>query len=142
MRWDAQGGDSVKRFRSATEALRDWRKVFQRCTFLVMDAFEMLAKAKDIPENGTFCDPPFPTVGVGYKHNAGKGEDERVWHTRLRDALERFGKARVVCRFYAHPLVEELYSRDRWEWVAVVGGKTQANKVAPEVLLVRNGGSL
>ncbi len=139
VRWDAQGGDSVKRFRSATEALRDWRKVFERCTFLVRDAFEMLADAKDVKLNGVFCDPPFPSAGQCYKHNAGTGDAERAWHTRLRDALERFEKARVVCRFYDHDLVRELYSRERWQWVEVSGGKRQTNDAAPEVLLVRNG---
>jgi hypothetical protein len=42
---------------------------------------------------------------------------------------------RVVCRFYDHPLIRELYGADRWTWLQL-DGRTQANYGAPEVLLV------
>jgi hypothetical protein len=44
--------------------------------------------------------------------------------------------ARVVCRFYDHPLVRELYPEQRWTWRHLAGGRKQTNGDAPEVLLL------
>jgi DNA adenine methylase len=41
-----------------------------------------------------------------------------------------------VIRYYDHPLVRELYPEREWAWHHPEGGRTQANKAAPEVLLV------
>ena len=139
VRWDAGGGDSALRFRNAVEALRDWRRVFARCTFVVMDVFDFLAKVKDEPGHGVYLDPPFPDAGKPYQHNCGDTPaDQRAWHVRLRNAVERFTRCRVVCRFYAHPLIEELYPRGRWAWSELTGRK-QSNAAGPEVLLTREG---
>ena len=142
VRYDAGGGDSAVRFRSAVESLRDWRRIMPRCTFVVRDALDLLADVKDADGHGTFCDPPLPDAGRGYTHNPGGGEAERAWHTRLRDALERFAKTKVVARFYDHELIRELYAPGRgWVWHELTGGKTQTNAGAPEVLATRNGGA-
>jgi DNA adenine methylase len=50
-------------------------------------------------------------------------------------SLGRFGRTRVVCRFYDHPLVRELYPPGVWFWQHLAGGKTQARTKAPEVLI-------
>ena len=136
-RWDAGGGDSALRFRSATEALRDWRRATARATFTCKDAFEMIARTKDKRRHGLYGDSPFPGAGRRYRHNAGKTDaEERKWHTRLRDGVQRFEQTRVVMRFYDHPLIRELYDPSRWDWKFLDGGKTQANETAPEVLLI------
>ena len=109
----------------------------RRCSFETMDAFAFLARCEDIKGHGIYCDPPFPGVGRRYKYNAGQtAAAEREWHTRLRDALERFTLTRVVCRFYEHPLIRELYCLPSWEW-NVFDGRKQSNEAAPEVLLTR-----
>lgn len=131
VRWDAGGGDSVVRFRSAVESLRDWRKVLAKCTFTNLDVFDFLTRVQDKPRHGVYLDPPFPGPGDAYRHQF--TEDK---HVRLAANLETFEHARVVCRFYDHPLVRDLYPTDRWTWHHPVGGRTQANKAAPEVLLV------
>lgn len=136
VRWDAGGGDSATRFRSAVESLRDWRRIMPRCTFVVMDCFEMLDKVKDQERCGVFSDSPFPDVGDEYKHHFTDAQ-----HRELARRLAAFKKARVVCRFYRHPLVEELYPTSHWHWLELKGGKTQTNASAPEVLLV-NGSPL
>jgi DNA adenine methylase len=140
VRWDAGGGDSATRFRSAVEALRDWRKVIPRCTFLVRDCFELLADVKDRAGHGIYCDPPFPDAGEGYRHNPGPAgsAEERAFHVRLAQRLSEFKACKVVLRFYRHPLVEELYPVAQWRWVELKGGKTQTNAPAPEVLLVND----
>lgn len=140
VRWKSGGGDSAVRYRSAVESLTAWQAVMRKCTFVVLDAFDFLDEAvdRDIPANGLYLDPPFPQAGRGYKFNCGADEQaERDWHTRLRDSVERFRHARVVCRFYRHPLIEELYREPGWAWTQRAGRKL-TNDEAPEVLLVRN----
>jgi DNA adenine methylase len=132
VRWEAGGGDSATRWRSAVEALRDWRKVVARCTFVVMDVFDVLAKVKDEPEHGLYLDPPFPDAGALYKHNF-TGEQQR----RLAADLLDFKRCRVVARFYDHPLVRELYPEPLWSWNHFKGRKS-TNEAGPEVLLTRN----
>ena len=39
-RWNANGGDSNTRFRSAIRGLAEWRKIMRRCSFTCLDAFE------------------------------------------------------------------------------------------------------
>lgn len=140
VRYDAGGGDSAVRFRSAAESLAAWQTVVRRCTFHCRDGFEVLADVADAADSGVYCDPPFPGAGRRYRHNAGAAvAAELVWHTRLRDALARFARARVVVRYYRHALVEQLYpAADGWHWDDLAGGKTQTNAAAPEVLLTRN----
>ncbi len=64
IRWKSGGGDSVVRFRSATESLTEWEKVAQRCTFTTLDAFEFIAQCKkrDVKTNGIYCFLPSSTV--------------------------------------------------------------------------------
>ena len=134
-RWTSDGGDSAVRYRSALRSLASWGKTLQRCTFETMDGFEFLARCEDRRSHAIYADPPFVGAGRRYRHNPGQTDaDEVAWHTRLRDCLERFEKAGVVCRFYDHPLIQQLYNRGRWEWKPLVGRK-QTNQNAAEVLL-------
>lgn len=130
LRWDGDGGDSAMRFRRATESLAAWQEIMRRCTFQCLDVFAFLGKVKDRPKHGLYLDPPFPDVGSCYKHTF---TDEQ--HRRLAKQLAAFRHCKVVCRFYRHPLVEELYPADRWKWTELTGGKTQTNAPAPEVLI-------
>lgn len=137
VRWEAGGGDSVVRFRNATESLADWHKVMRRCTFVTDDVFDFLDKVKDQTGHGLYLDPPFPGPGDKYKHTFGE-----VVHRRLAEQLTEFKVCRVVCRFYDVPLVRELYPESAWEW-HLLEGRKQSNDAAPEVLLVnRVGGGL
>jgi hypothetical protein len=135
VRWKSDGGDSAVRYWSALRSIVHWGRIFRRCTFETMDAFDFLARCEDSDGHGIYADPPFPEAGRRYVHNAGQTVTEEVgWHVRLRDALARFARARVVCRFYDHPLVRHLYPAGRWHWRELVG-RTQANGEAPEVLI-------
>lgn len=134
LRWKAGGGDSAVRYHSAIRGLAAFAKVFRRCTFSTMDAFEFLAKCPDLPKHAIYCDPPFPTAGQDYVHNAGADAAERGWHARLRDTVSRFEKSRVVMRFYDHELIRVLYPEPRWTWHRFAGRK-QTNELAAEVLI-------
>jgi hypothetical protein len=138
IRWRADGGDSVVRYTSALRSLASWGKTFRRCQFETVDAFDFLARCEDRSDNGIYADPPFPQLGRRYKHNAGQTDaEETAWHARLRDALARFRKTLVVCRFYDAPLIRELYPPGPWLWRPLVGRK-QTNQLAEAEVLVMN----
>jgi len=132
IRWEAGGGDSAKRFRSATESLSDWRKVLSRATFSTETFSLFLKKCKDADGHGLYCDPPFPGPGDAYFHTFANGE-----HGLLARALAAYQKTRVVCRFYDTPLIRELYPESLWQWNHLKG-RDQVNAEKAEVLLVRN----
>lgn len=134
VRWNSHGGDSAIRYRSAARSLVEWRRILSRCTFDAMDAFAFLGKCKDEPRHGIYCDPPFPGPGDRYKFNC--GIDAADWHERLSRVLAKFSRCLIVCRYYDHPLVRELY-RPPWKWIELDGRK-QTNETAPEVLLSLN----
>lgn len=138
LRWEAGGGDSNKRFRSAIDSLDEWHRIFvDRCTFSTLDVFEFLDQCKDRSGHGIYCDPPFLIAGQKYTHNAGKGQEEEQWHFRLAQRLAGFTQSRVVVRAYDVPLIREFYRPIDWEFRELTGRK-QTNDSAPELLIVRN----
>jgi hypothetical protein len=130
LRWTAGGGDSAVRFRSAVRSIAEWHRVFQRCTFSTMDVFDFLDKVKDHPRHGLYLDPPFPGPGENYRHTFTDAQQHQ-----LAARLSGFLTTRVVVRYYDHPLIRDLYPEREWAWHRPEGGRTQANKAAPEVLL-------
>jgi len=136
VRWNANGGDSCTRFRSGVRAIGEWGRVFRRCNFLTLDALEFIDKVNDTPGAGVgiYVDPPFPDAGDDYRHKFSKDQ-----HRTMAAKLTAFKHVRVVCRFYDHPLIRELYlEADGWTWNHLAGGRKQTNESAPEVLIVRN----
>lgn len=131
VRWDGGGGDSAVRFRSATESLAGWQAILRRCTFVVMNVFDMLQSVRDRHGNAVYCDSPFPGPGDEYAHRF--TEDQ---HRALADRLAKFERCRVVARFYDVPLARELYPESAWEWKRLTGGRKATNEAAPEVLLI------
>lgn len=133
VRWNANGGDSAVRYASAAASLREWRQIIARVNWLCMDAFEFLAECRhrDQPGHGIYCDPPFPGAGEEYRHSLTTEQ-----HRELARVLTGFEQARVVCRFYDHPLIREVYHPAEWEWFEFTGRKQSNDDDAPEVLLV------
>lgn len=140
-RTDGNGGDSAGRFRSATESLRAWDAIMPRCTFLVRDAVELVEETKDEPETGVYADPPWPEDGDKYAHRGGDTKAERrAFQVRVRDALARFERARVVVRYGDHPLVRELYADAKWRLIEVAGRTAKKRSMgAKRELLIVNG---
>ncbi len=132
VRWDAGGGDSAVRFQSAVRSsCLNFRRALARCTFSTRDAFDFLEDAKDLPGHGIYNDPPFPGAGEKYKWKFSVLD-----HRKLARQLSEFTNARVVCRFYDHPLIRELYPADAWTWRHLQGGRKQSNAPGPEVLII------
>ena len=130
-RWNANGGDSNTRYRSAVSSLVTWRKILAKCSFSVLDAFEFLDRCEDSAGHAIYCDPPFPNLGDRYKHQFSLEE-----HRQLAGKLLSYQNARVVCRFYDDPLIRDIYPEgQRWTWRRLVGRK-QSNVEAPEVLII------
>lgn len=132
LRWNANGGDSNVRFRSAVRSLAEWSRIVKRCNFCVMDCFDFLDRCEDASGHGIYCDPPFPGPGDKYKHKFTIAD-----HKRLASRLAKFQETRIVCRFYDHPLVRELYPEPQWTWLSF-SGRNQVNDETPERLIVRN----
>jgi len=130
VRWNANGGDSNTRYRSAIESLEAFEIAFRRCNFVCLDVFEFLDGAKDTTGNGLYLDPPFPGPGDGYKHKFPEAQ-----HRELAARLAAFRQTRVVCRFYDHPLIRELYPEGAWTWRRLKGRK-QLNEEVSEVLII------
>lgn len=142
IRWNANGGGSNRRYRTAIEALDEWGETFRRCEFTCMDGLEFIDRrdertgklSLDVDETGVYVDAPWPDAGDGYLH--GFTEDQQ---RRLATALAGFANARVVVRFGEHPLIRRLYlESDGWVWHPMES-RNQANDIKPEFLIIKNG---
>jgi len=123
LRWSATGGDSNTRYRSAIESLEAWSAIMRRCNFSTLDVFEFLDKCQDKAGHGIYCDPPFPKAGGGYKHKFGE-----LQHRALALNLRLFQETRVVCRFYDHALIRELYPESLWTWKRSWAGSNRTRR--------------
>jgi hypothetical protein len=130
VRWEAGGGDSATRFRSAVESLTEWSEALLPWNFQVLDAFEFLDKCKDRPRHGLYVDAPWPDAGDKYTHRF----DERQ-QRKLAGALGAYRETRVVIRYGDHPLIRELYPESEWTWLRQASRK-QSNDECEEVLII------
>jgi site-specific DNA-adenine methylase len=133
IRWNANGGGSNQRYRTAIEALEEWGRTFRRCEFTCQDGTEFVTRFPDHQDNGLFVDAPWPDAGDLYEHQL-EGDDPQAI---LAGLLEAFTKTRVVVRFGEHPLIRRLYPEPTWTWIGRES-RDQANQVKPEWLICRN----
>ncbi len=131
IRYTTSGGDSNVRYRSAIESLDAWSAIMRRCNFSTDDVFVMLDKIKDVAGTGIYNDQPFPGPGDDYKHTFDESKTRQ-----LAERVAKFQNARVVCRFYDHQLIRELYPEGRWTWRRLKGRDQANNATKPEVLIV------
>ncbi len=129
VRWNAGGGGSNRRYRTAIEALDGWGRVFRRCEFVCMDAFRFLTKCKDDPTHGYYIDAPWPDAGDEYTHRFSLDDQKR-----LADVLGNYENSKVVIRFGEHSVIRRLYAEDRWTWLPAES-RTQANQRQQEWLI-------
>ena len=134
-RWKSGGGDSVVRFRNATEGIKEWSEAIRYCTFTTLDAFDFLAESKkrDIAENGIYCDPPWVGDGKNYTH-AVAPQLEQGWHSRLACVLGAFESTKIVVRYGECEEIRRLYPEHLWTWHRLES-RTQANQAKAEVLI-------
>ncbi|TWU66475.1 D12 class N6 adenine-specific DNA methyltransferase [Crateriforma conspicua] len=129
VRWSGRGGTNASRIKTAANDLRAWTRHFERCEWVSLDFNDVLAKVKDEPTSGIYCDPPWFEVGKRYVHRF-----EDTDHVRLRESLDRFRYARVLVRYGDHPVIRRLYAG----WKIEEGeSRTQAGTAAGELWITR-----
>lgn len=146
IRWDAQGGDSCMRYRSARESLEEWHQSFSgRVNFVVRDCFDFLgecavkekkaerdiADGKKTERRGLYLDPTWFDLGDGYKHVF--SEDQ---HKRLAATLSGMKHHKIVMRWGDHPMVRQLYPEGTWTYHQAKG-RNQKNNAVAEVFIVK-----
>lgn len=153
VRFTHGGGSPTVRFKSAIESIPAWHERLRNVVILRRDSFQLLDKFDDTEKLAIYADPPYvPESRSGY-HGSGAtsryvyefqhggdlfGDD----HDRLRDALARFKRARVVVSYYDCKRIRELY--DGWTFVEhtrrknlhAQNGRGARPKEAPEVLII------
>ena len=135
IRWNANGGGSNQRYRTAIEALDARGQAFRRCEFVCMDGLEFVRRIRNLDQqdDGLYVDPPWPGLGDGYRHKFSESDQREL--ARL---LSSFRRPTVVVRFGEHPLIRELYPEADWTWMPLES-RTQANERKAEFLIVRKG---
>jgi site-specific DNA-adenine methylase len=145
VRWKSGGGGSSQRWLSSIDSIDPWGPILERWTFVVMDAFEVLAQIQRVDAeaeaagvklaNGAYCDPPFPGAGDAYRFRFTVAD-----HRQLAMRLRSLRRTRVVLRYHDHPLIQELYGNDDHWVITRPAGRLQTNEAANE-LLILNGPS-
>lgn len=151
VRWKSSGGSPTVRFVGAVDSIPAWHERLRNVVVLTRDAFDVIGRIDDAADTAVYADPPYAAETRGsfgadaaqYLHefeNGGLfGADS---HTRLRDALARFRRARIVVSYYDCPRVRQLY--DGWTFIecgrqknlARQNGSGTKDGEAPEVLIV------
>jgi site-specific DNA-adenine methylase len=131
VRWTPEGGTNATRIAAAAEDLTEWAKQFRRCEFTSLDWRDVLAKIKDYPQCGTYCDPPWCGSGRNYQFEFDDAE-----HRELAEALGRFEQSPIVVRYGNADLIRELYPEDSWTW-QTANARNQANEEGAEVWISR-----
>jgi DNA adenine methylase len=153
VRWTKNGGSPTIRFRSCVDSIPAWHQRLRNVVMLNRDAFDVIPKFDDQPYTAIYADPPYPTEtrggGEGGNGHAGTYKHEFTHHglfgddhTRLRDQLAEFKKARIVVSSYDCPRIRELYQG--WTFLDCArqknlhqqNGRGQRYKEAPEVLII------
>lgn len=149
VRFTATGGSPAKRWTSAVNSIRHWRRRLREVVILSRDGLQVLEKMDDAEGVATYLDPPYlPETRTGW---SGKGAHSQYLHEfnpedhhRLAELAGRFKRARVVVSYYDHPLLAELYPPDRWtkrhcevsKAIVHQGQRGENDTRAPEVLLL------
>lgn len=135
IRYSPNGGGSAQRFSNWVASIPAWRRTLRKCEFSTDDALKMIAAGHDDTSVGYYVDAPWPDAGDGYAVRFSE-RNQRA----LAGMLALLSKSRIVVRFGDHPLIRQLYPRDRWQWIEF-DNRAQSNGTFKEVLLVKGGGA-
>lgn len=138
-RWNANGGGSNTRYRSAADSINAWNVVLKGWEFETLDVFEFVGMVKESEkekagDRALYLDPPWVGAGDGYKHRFTESH-----HRKLAKQLSAYQKVRVVVRYGDDPLIREIYPASRWNIIELTS-RDQGNKDVAE-LLILNGPS-
>lgn len=156
VRYTANGGSPTVRFRNSVESIPAWHSRLRNVVVLTRDAFAVIPKIEDSSGTAIYVDPPYVAeTRAGF---AGSGAQSRYLHefrhattgglfpgddhSRLRDLLAGFQKARIVISYYDCPRVRELYAgwtfvdHSRQKHLHNMGGRGERKETALEVLII------
>src|SRR5262249_6349273 len=121
------------------DSIPDWHQRLVGVQILKRNAFDILPRIEDAEGTAIYIDPPYISKGAPYVHDF-----QHLDHICLTQELHRIQMARVVIRYYEHPLLKKLYPR--WTKIdcshvskSMVNSGMRGREgrtVAPEVLLV------
>lgn len=153
VRFTKNGGSSTMAWRSAVESIPAWHRRLQNVVILKRDLFKIIDRFEDVKETAIYVDPPYHVGTRGTTRNGSGGRYLHEFnheaslmcqddHTRLRDALNEYKRARVVVSYYDHPEIRRLYKG--WTFVECGRQKNLARQnrastskgEAPEVLII------
>ena len=130
IRYDANGGGSNVRYRSAVAALDAWHAECKRWEWTCKDCFDVLRRIGDAKRKAVYADAPWVGAGENYRHKFTEKD-----HRNLAAQLEEYREARVVVRYGDHPLIRELYREPHWT-LREQTSRDQANGGVSELLIV------
>jgi len=158
VRWTKNGGSPTVRFRNAANSIPAWHERLKNVVILHRDAFQILDRFEDCTETAIYVDPPYIAESrTGYETSQGEHSRYRHEfshggaglfgrkddHSRLREMLAMYKKARIIVSYYDCPRVRELYRG--WTFLdhtmnknlhcAAMGSHGQA-KESPELLII------
>lgn len=154
VRWTKSGGSPSVRFKNAVDSIPAWHARLLNVVILRRDAFRFLDRFEDDKSTAIYCDPPYEMT-TRSNHDKSKGSGRYLHefdhegggffdddHTRLRDILGGYKKARIVVSYYDCPRIRQLY--DGWTFVEKTrlknlhaqNGRGAPVKEAPEVLII------
>lgn len=153
-RFTAGGGSPTTRFRSAIESIPAWHDRLRDVVILRRDGFQVIPRFEDTAKLAMYVDPPYaPESRSGYLASGATSRYEHEFHhdgdlfgaddhTRLRDLLSSFTRARVVVSYYDCTRVRRLY--EGWNFITKKAnknlhsqnGRGNRPKSAPEVLII------
>jgi len=110
----------IKEARAYSNALRrlaEFGKFFRETIIECLDYQELIAKYGHRRNCVLYCDPPYVDTERLYAHQFTRGD-----HVFLANALFH-SPAHVVCTYYDHPLIRELYPPQFWLWESVQATK-------------------
>lgn len=113
VRWTAEGGSPVTRWRGVIDSLRAWHERLASVCILRRDAFDILDRIDDAERTVVYCDPPYLRQTRSQNKAGGATLYDHDFavddHRRLARALARFKHARVIVSYYDHPSLGSLY---------------------------------
>jgi site-specific DNA-adenine methylase len=138
VRFNANGGSSAKRWRSAIDSLPAWHGILKKWEFVERDAFSILNQLGNPKKpSGIYADPPWVGAGDDYHYRF-----TDIQHIALAERLLDCANAgyRVVVRYGDCDFIRSLYRPEQWS-ITERDTRGQANNKVKELLIVNGGGA-
>lgn len=134
---DCKHVKEVSKYHNVLKSFAVFGRFFSHTVIENLDFADLIEKYGDKEHVVIFADPPYPDFSMYYSDNL-----SACRHRELASLLIRT-PAPVVCTFYDHPLIRELYPAELWLYKVEIGNKNSiqgGNKSADELILIKKEG--